>query len=180
MVGASLVVQLLNNLLAMQETLSWVRKISWRRDRLSIPVFLGFPGDSDGKESPAMWDTWVQSLGWEGPLEEGMATHTSILAWRIPMDRGAWWVAVHGVSKELDTTEWLSTAHSKYLCIYGRLCLKCRDRGAMRSLCFTQSCSWERWFDQTCPEKHSLILIPTLRRKVMGPGTENILWQLRE
>ena len=84
MVGASLVVQLLNNLLAMQETLSWVRKISWRRDRLSIPVFLGFPGDSDGKELPAMWDTWVQSLGWEGPLEEGMATHTSILAWRIP------------------------------------------------------------------------------------------------
>ena len=50
MVGASLVVQLLNNLLAMQETLSWVRKISWRRDRLSIPVFLGFPGDSDGKK----------------------------------------------------------------------------------------------------------------------------------
>ena len=36
------------------------------------------------KESPAMWETWVQSLGWEDPLEEGMATHTSILAWRIP------------------------------------------------------------------------------------------------
>ena len=39
-----------------------------------------------------------------------MATHSSILAWRIPMDRGAWWATVHGVQKELDTTEWLSTA----------------------------------------------------------------------
>ena len=37
----------------------------------------------------AMQETWVQSLGWEDPLEEGMATHSSVLAWRIPMDRGA-------------------------------------------------------------------------------------------
>jgi len=44
------------------------------------------------KSSPAMQETWVQSLGWENPLEEGMATHSSILAWRIPMDRGAWGV----------------------------------------------------------------------------------------
>ena len=51
------------------------------------------------KNPPAMWETWVQSLGWEDPLEEGMATHSSILAWRIPMDRGAWWTTVHGVSK---------------------------------------------------------------------------------
>ena len=36
------------------------------------------------KNSPAMRETWVQSLGWEGPLEKGMATHSSILAWRIP------------------------------------------------------------------------------------------------
>ena len=41
------------------------------------------------KNSPAMWETWVRSLGWEDPLEKGMATHSSILAWRIPMDRGA-------------------------------------------------------------------------------------------
>ena len=33
---------------------------------------------------PAMWETWVQSLGWKDPLEEGMVTHSSILAWRIP------------------------------------------------------------------------------------------------
>ena len=36
------------------------------------------------KNLPAMWETWVQSLGWEDPLEKGMATHFSILAWKIP------------------------------------------------------------------------------------------------
>ena len=46
-----------------------------------------------------MWETWVRSLGWEDPLEEGMATHSSILAWRIPMDRGAWKATVHGAPK---------------------------------------------------------------------------------
>ena len=51
------------------------------------------------KNPPAMWETWVQSLGWEDPLEKGMTTHSSILAWRIPMNIGAWWAAVHGVAK---------------------------------------------------------------------------------
>ena len=51
------------------------------------------------KNPPAIWDTWVQSLGWEDPLEKGMATHFSILAWRIPVDRGAWRATVHGVEK---------------------------------------------------------------------------------
>ena len=47
----------------------------------------------------AKQETWVRSLGWEDPLEEGIATHPSILAWRIPMDRGAWWATVRGVRK---------------------------------------------------------------------------------
>ena len=51
------------------------------------------------KNPPAVQETWVQSLGLEDPLEEGMATHSSILAWRIPMDRGAWWATVQGVTK---------------------------------------------------------------------------------
>ena len=42
-----------------------------------------------GKNPPAMRETWVQPLGWEDPLEEVMATHSSTLAWKIPMDRGA-------------------------------------------------------------------------------------------
>ena len=40
------------------------------------------------KNAPAMWETWVLSLGWENPLEEVMASYSNILAWRIPMDRG--------------------------------------------------------------------------------------------
>ena len=51
------------------------------------------------KNPLAVRETWIQSLGWEDPLEEGMATHSSILAWRIPLDRGAWWATVHGVAK---------------------------------------------------------------------------------
>ena len=56
------------------------------------------------KNPPAMQETWVQSLGWEDPLEEGMVTHSSILAWRIPMDRGTWWATVDGIA-ESDMTE---------------------------------------------------------------------------
>ena len=51
------------------------------------------------KNLPALQETQVQCLGWQDPLEKGMATHSSILAWRIPMDRGAWWATAHGVAK---------------------------------------------------------------------------------
>ena len=51
------------------------------------------------KNLPAMQETWVPSLGWEDPLEEGMATHSSFLAWRIPMDRRSWWATIHEVTK---------------------------------------------------------------------------------
>ena len=60
------------------------------------------------KNQPAVRETWVQSLDWEDPLEEGTATHSYIPAWRITIDRGAWWATVHGVS-ESDTTERVST-----------------------------------------------------------------------
>ena len=56
-----------------------------------------------------MQKTWVQSLGGEDLLEEGMATLYSTLAWRIPMDRGAWWATAHGVTKSW-TTE--ATSHT--------------------------------------------------------------------
>ena len=74
--------------------ISWVGKIHWRRDRLPTPVFLDFPCGSGHKESTCNRDTWVQSLGWDDPLEKRMATHSSILAWRIPWRH-----------KESDTTE---------------------------------------------------------------------------
>ena len=46
-----------------------------------------------------MQETWVRFLGWEDPLEKEMATHSSILAWRIPMDREAWRDTVRGVAR---------------------------------------------------------------------------------
>ena len=69
---------------------------------LTIPTF-GFPRWLSGKESTCnatdAQETWVQSLGPEALLEEEMATHSSILAWRIPMDRGAWWATVHRIAR---------------------------------------------------------------------------------
>ena len=58
-------------------------KSLWGIFILTIIVFV-FPGGSVGKESTRNSETWVRSLGWEDPLEEGMATHSNILAWRIP------------------------------------------------------------------------------------------------
>ena len=58
------------------------------------------------KNPTAVQGTWVRPLGWEDPLEEGMATHSSILAYRIPMDGGAWWATSSPWgSKESDMTE---------------------------------------------------------------------------
>ena len=48
---------------------------------------------------PEMQETQVHSLDWEDPLEKGMTTYSSILAWRIPTDKGAWQATVHGVSR---------------------------------------------------------------------------------
>ena len=92
---------MVKNLPAMQETL--VRflghEVPWRTDRLPMPVFLGFPGGSAGKESSCNTGDLGLIPGLEDPMEEGMATHFSILAWRIPTDRGAWWATVHGFAK---------------------------------------------------------------------------------
>ena len=83
-------------------------------DPSSIPGSGGTPGEGLGcplqyswaslvaqtvKYLPEVQETWVRSLGWKNPLKEGMATHSSILAWRSPKDRGAWWAVVHGVTK---------------------------------------------------------------------------------
>ena len=66
------------------------------------------------KNLPAMQETRVRSLGWEDSLEEGMATHFSILAWKIPVDRGAWPATVYGVSKswtQLSTAQQQNVKH---------------------------------------------------------------------
>ena len=66
---------------------------------VGIELIVGFPGGVVIKNLPAMLEIWVRSLDWEYPLEEGMATHSSILIWRIPMDRGAWRAIVFEVAK---------------------------------------------------------------------------------
>ena len=53
------------------------------------------------KNPPAKQDTWVQSLGWEDPLEKEIATHSCP---ENPMDRGAWWTTVHGIALEVDAS----------------------------------------------------------------------------
>ena len=60
---------------------------------------------------------WVWSLGWEDPLEEGMATLSNILAWRIPTDRGAWQATVHRVAKSPTRLKRLGTLARTMLCI---------------------------------------------------------------
>ena len=58
-------------------------------------------------------ETWVQSLGQKDSLEEGTATHSSILAWEIPWTEGAWWAIVHRVTKESHMTEVTYHTHKR-------------------------------------------------------------------
>ena len=89
---------------------SWVGRISWRRDRLPTPVFLGFPCGSAGQESACNAETWVRSLGWEDPLEKGKATYSSILAWRIP-----WTIQSMGLQRAGQDGATFSFFHWRYL-----------------------------------------------------------------
>ena len=83
-----------------------------------------------------MWETretWVGSWGQEDPLEEGIATHSSILAWRIPKDRGAWQATVHRVKRvgRNWATKYSTAQHS----------LSWRE---------SKSLSFENWFNKLC------------------------------
>ena len=84
---------------------SWVRKISWRRDRITTPVFLVFPGGSDGRESVRNEGDLglIPVLGRSPRGGHGNPLQYSCL--ENPMDRGAWWAIIHGVTK---SQTWLS------------------------------------------------------------------------
>ena len=75
------------------------REVLSRRDRLPTPVCLGFLGDSDSKESTCNAEVLGSTPGLGRSPGRGHATHSSILAWRIFMDRGYWHRTVHGVTK---------------------------------------------------------------------------------
>ena len=66
------------------------------------------------KKLPVMQGTWVQSLGQGDPLEDHMATHSSILALRNPTDRGAWQATVHGVAKNQTQLKQWCTVHTQH------------------------------------------------------------------
>ena len=87
-------------LISQETSFFWANKSNWS------------PVAQMVKNLPVVWKTWVWSLGWEDPLEKGMATYSSILAWRIHGQRS---LAGYSpwVHKELDMTEWL-TSHNLY------------------------------------------------------------------
>ena len=79
--------------------MGWEVRGSFKREGMYV---WDFPGGLVLKKLPAvqkMQETWVRLLGWDDPLEEGMATHSSILGLEKPRDRGAWQAMVHGVAK---------------------------------------------------------------------------------
>ena len=98
--------------------LGWPWNSIWKEHSHSRTLlwYLASLGAQTVKNPPSMRETWGQSLGWEDPLEEGMTTHSSILAWRIPMDCSLPGSSVHGATKsDLSTqlsTKQLSTQHS--------------------------------------------------------------------
>ena len=75
------------------------RRFSWRRDRLPTPLFLGFLVAQMVKNLVEVQETWVQSLGREDPPGEANDRPLQYSRLENPMDRGAWWAAVHGVAK---------------------------------------------------------------------------------
>ena len=87
--GVSLAAQLVKNPPAMQEPSSNPGSVRFPGEGICYPLQYSWASlvAQRVKNPPAMWETWVQSLGWEDTQEEGMATHFSILAWKIPMEQ---------------------------------------------------------------------------------------------
>ena len=122
---ASLVAQLVKNLPAIQETLVWpLGREDPPGERIGYPLHYHWasPVAQMVKNLPAVWETWVWCLGWEYPLEESLATHSSILAWRIPprteepgglQSMGSQRVRHNGVAKHSTAQSKLLTMHSQ-------------------------------------------------------------------
>ena len=106
-------IQVFDLISPLQSGLCWLPCSSnWLSIHTSFPLLINVSASlvaQTVKNLPARQETWVRSLGREDPLEESLATPSSILAWRIPTDRGARGTTVHGVTK---SQTWLSIAHS--------------------------------------------------------------------
>ena len=115
---ACLVAQTVKNLSAMLET--QVQSLAQKDtpgERIGCPLQYSWASlvAQAVKNMSAIQKTWVRSLGWENHLEEGMATLSSIFAWRMSMDGRAWWATVQGVSKSQTGLSKLSTAQIAYI-----------------------------------------------------------------
>ena len=127
---------------------------------LPIAFSSGFPCGSAGKESACNVGTSVWSLGWEDPLEKGKATHSSILAWRIP------WTVYPKGRKELDTNEWLTYTHT-FITVYCVCLLVCfpfrrQIEGSLRKriYCLYSTEATDQWVVIPLYPSKSLLLIP--------------------
>ena len=127
------------------------------------------------KNPPAMWETWVRSLGWKGPLKKGMTTHSSVLAWRIRMDRGAWQAIVQGGHKESDMTEQLSTAQyfggTQGLCCF-------RIQNILRTE--PNSVSLLPWFDSTSAQREGVPIIGAILGFPGGSDSKESTYNARD
>ena len=127
---------------------------------------------------------WVPSLGWEDPLEEGMATHSSILAWRIPMDRGACWATVHGITKSpiwLSNWAWTWTG-AAVQAEQGPLLSEFQMGPWAYPLCFllglcSRKGSWDTHVSTHCCGLHTLPSPPVRGAKPMLPHLSFLLCQ---
>ena len=89
------------------------------------------------KNLPTKRETIVQSLGWEDLLEKDMATHSSILAWKKPIDGGAWWATVHGVAK---SRTWLRDFTFTFTLLYVSYQLRHWNCSALCGVSHSPSC----------------------------------------
>ena len=110
------------------DTAEWLSTAQWLRGVCvcACTCVCAFPSSSAGKEvscDEGSTGDEVWSLGREDPLEKGRATHSSTVAWRLSMNRGAWWAAVHGFTESWTRLS-LSTYRSIFLgCVAGPCCL---------------------------------------------------------
>ena len=134
-------------------------------------MFLGFPGGSDGKELACNAGDLGLTPGLGRSLEDGMATHSSILVWRIPMDRGAWRATVHGVAKSwTQMSDWakhqflrLTEGWEHAMLLTARLERSSSQQsigGHQHSIialghCLSGAAKWvlDQWLCSTCPAK---------------------------